>query len=348
MSKSRDAFRTISEVADWLDTQAHVLRFWESKFSQVKPVKRAGGRRYYRPQDMMLLGGIKKLLHDDGMTIKGAQQLLREKGVKHVSSLSQPIDDDGTIEVAAMPLDTPQNQAAPQIPAEPSEPEVIDAPVTEQPDDALPSDDIPDIADTSEIISDDVDLPTPAINITTPTSPEPEAAIADNDAKDDDTTPPAVEAQKPIISDLFTSVDDAPVPDTSEADAEAAEDIKPAHLGEEENSEDEGQAPVVDPSPTLENVDEEDVAIGPSEVIEPAVVDETELAEQGPSVAADQDEPEESGTDRPADQLEFSRIDFLSKLCTAQKIPLEHRARAAHLVTRLATLRAEFDQSDRG
>lgn len=88
MAKSADAFRTISEVAEWLDTPAHVLRFWESKFSQVKPVKRAGGRRYYRPQDMMLLGGIKKLLHDDGMTIKSVQRLLRQEGVKHVSALS--------------------------------------------------------------------------------------------------------------------------------------------------------------------------------------------------------------------------------------------------------------------
>ena len=92
MGKSPDAFRTISEVADWLDTQAHVLRFWESKFTQVKPVKRAGGRRYYRPADMLLLGGIKKLLHDDGMTIKGAQKLLREKGTKYVSGLSQPLE----------------------------------------------------------------------------------------------------------------------------------------------------------------------------------------------------------------------------------------------------------------
>ena len=94
MSKSKDAFRTISEVADWLETPAHVLRFWESKFTQVKPVKRAGGRRYYRPSDMQLLGGIKKLLHDDGLTIKGAQKLLREHGVKHVTELSQPLEDD--------------------------------------------------------------------------------------------------------------------------------------------------------------------------------------------------------------------------------------------------------------
>ena len=91
MGKSPDAFRTITEVAEWLDTPAHVLRFWESRFSQIKPVKRAGGRRYYRPTDMLLLGGIKKLLHDDGTTIKGAQKLLREKGIKHVQALSQPV-----------------------------------------------------------------------------------------------------------------------------------------------------------------------------------------------------------------------------------------------------------------
>ncbi|WP_170329050.1 MerR family transcriptional regulator [Ruegeria arenilitoris] len=93
MSKSPDAFRTISEVADWLGVQAHVLRFWESRFSQVKPVKRAGGRRYYRPNDMRLLGGIKKLLHEDGITIKGVQRILREQGVAHVAALSQGLDE---------------------------------------------------------------------------------------------------------------------------------------------------------------------------------------------------------------------------------------------------------------
>ena len=93
MAKSPDAFRTISEVADWLGIQAHVLRFWESKFSQVKPVKRAGGRRYYRPNDMLLLGGIKQLLHEDGLTIKGVQKLLREEGISHVASLSPPLDE---------------------------------------------------------------------------------------------------------------------------------------------------------------------------------------------------------------------------------------------------------------
>lgn len=87
MDKSPDAFRTISEVSDWLQTPAHVLRFWESRFTQLKPVKRAGGRRYYRPGDMALLGGIKKLLHDDGLTIRGVQKLLREHGVRYVAAL---------------------------------------------------------------------------------------------------------------------------------------------------------------------------------------------------------------------------------------------------------------------
>lgn len=81
-SKSGDAFRTISEVSASLDIPQHVLRFWETKFSQVKPMKRAGGRRYYRPGDIVLLGAIRSLLYDDGYTIRGVQKILREKGVR--------------------------------------------------------------------------------------------------------------------------------------------------------------------------------------------------------------------------------------------------------------------------
>lgn len=88
MDKSPDAFRTISEVADMLDIPAHVLRFWETRFPQIRPVKRAGGRRYYRPNDIALLTGIKRLLHDDGLTIRGVQKMLREQGVRHVSGLA--------------------------------------------------------------------------------------------------------------------------------------------------------------------------------------------------------------------------------------------------------------------
>jgi DNA-binding transcriptional MerR regulator len=80
--KSRKAFRTISEVAAALDVPQHVLRFWETKFSQVKPMKRGGNRRYYRPEDLQLLSAIRHFLYTDGYTIKGVQKLLREKGAK--------------------------------------------------------------------------------------------------------------------------------------------------------------------------------------------------------------------------------------------------------------------------
>ena len=82
--KSPDAFRTISEVSELLDLPQHVLRFWETRFTQVKPMKRGGGRRLYRPDHIALLRGIKALLYDDGLTIKGVQKMLREKGAKTV------------------------------------------------------------------------------------------------------------------------------------------------------------------------------------------------------------------------------------------------------------------------
>ncbi len=88
MDKSPEAFRTISEVAEALETPAHVLRFWESRFPQIRPVKRAGGRRYYRPADVALIAGIKHLLHSEGLTIRGVQKILREQGVRHVASLA--------------------------------------------------------------------------------------------------------------------------------------------------------------------------------------------------------------------------------------------------------------------
>ena len=114
MTKSADAFRTISEVADWLGVQTHVLRFWESKFTQVKPVKRAGGRRYYRPADMLILGGIQKLLYEDGLTIKGVQKVLREKGMAHVSALSSAVDGSESDLPLAMTENVETIEAKPQ------------------------------------------------------------------------------------------------------------------------------------------------------------------------------------------------------------------------------------------
>ena len=82
MEKSSDAFRTISEVADDLALPQHVLRFWETRFPHIRPLKRAGGRRYYRPADVILLRAIRQLLYDDGYTIKGVQRLLKEQGAR--------------------------------------------------------------------------------------------------------------------------------------------------------------------------------------------------------------------------------------------------------------------------
>jgi DNA-binding transcriptional MerR regulator len=88
LDKAPDAFRTISEVAQELDIPQHVLRFWETRFSQIKPMKRSGGRRYYRPDDVDLLKGIRRLLYGEGYTIRGVQRILKEHGIKSVQGLA--------------------------------------------------------------------------------------------------------------------------------------------------------------------------------------------------------------------------------------------------------------------
>ena len=89
MDKSPDAFRTISEAADELDLPQHVLRFWETRFSNIKPLKRGGGRRYYRPEDVLLLRGIRHLLYDQGFTIKGVQRILKDQGIRYVIGIGE-------------------------------------------------------------------------------------------------------------------------------------------------------------------------------------------------------------------------------------------------------------------
>ncbi len=214
MPKSRDAFRTISEVADWLETPAHVLRFWESKFTQVKPVKRAGGRRYYRPSDMELLGGIKKLLHDDGMTIKGVQKVLREQGVRHVAALSLQEAD---------PQDPPQGDL------------IEDAPYAEVPLDETPGSVIhypsrPDAGRTAEA------------------APEPAEAIAPDQEPDDAPTetpvmPDAEEVDPeptagPVMADSISKPEDQvpeaadPEPEQIAAEGQAEEPVEGLHSAE--------------------------------------------------------------------------------------------------------------------
>lgn len=106
-NKSPDAFRTISEVADDLDIPQHVLRFWETRFSQIKPLKRGGGRRYYRPDDVALLKGIRRLLYGEGYTIKGLQRILKEQGPRHVQAIGRGA------EILGSPSTQPAAQPAP-------------------------------------------------------------------------------------------------------------------------------------------------------------------------------------------------------------------------------------------
>lgn len=203
-AKSPEAFRTISEVSAWLDTPAHVLRFWESRFSQVKPVKRAGGRRYYRPADMRLLGGIKRLLHEDGLTIRGVQKILREEGVKFVADLSPPLDDEDVIEGVAMEVeivsDLPEEAPSNVIPMEPEaqsapapetamlpglEPEVT-APEAEEP----PAEPTPPEPESSEAEVPMFHHEAPAEPpVSSPPAPEPEPRIPERASE-----PPTVEA----------------------------------------------------------------------------------------------------------------------------------------------------------
>jgi DNA-binding transcriptional MerR regulator len=117
LDKAPDAFRTISEVADDLDVPQHVLRFWETRFSQIKPMKRGGGRRYYRPDDVDLLRGIRHLLYGEGYTIRGVQRILKENGIRFVQSVWQ----EGAAQPMRRPAEDEDHEAVGDVPAENSE-----------------------------------------------------------------------------------------------------------------------------------------------------------------------------------------------------------------------------------
>ncbi len=120
VEKSPDAFRTISEAAEELDVPQHVLRFWETKFTHIKPMKRAGGRRYYRPADVELLQGIRSLLYKDGYTIRGVQKILKEDGAAYVAGVGrgeiEPRKREGEMASAPPPGTA---KAAPRVSAKP-------------------------------------------------------------------------------------------------------------------------------------------------------------------------------------------------------------------------------------
>jgi DNA-binding transcriptional MerR regulator len=120
LDKAPDAFRTISEVAEELDIPQHVLRFWETRFAQIKPMKRSGGRRYYRPDDVDLLKGIRRLLYGEGYTIRGVQRILKEHGIKSVQGLADQTSavTFGAVEEAVgLSLQEPDEAEETEIPA---------------------------------------------------------------------------------------------------------------------------------------------------------------------------------------------------------------------------------------
>ncbi|MEM8803920.1 MAG: MerR family transcriptional regulator [Pseudomonadota bacterium] len=203
--KSRDAFRTISEVADWLEVPTHVLRFWESRFSQIKPVKRAGGRRYYRPSDMRIIGGVKVLLHDQGMTIRGVQKMFREEGLKHVSSFSPGLYGE-PVEEAPLTAEALERAARPAPPAskthDASPDPIEDAQTPEEAEEIAEAP--PMFQRASSRIIEPVAAPEEPANGTV----EPDEVVADNQA-DDETQPdlplipptPDVPAEDPADDD---------------------------------------------------------------------------------------------------------------------------------------------------
>jgi DNA-binding transcriptional MerR regulator len=197
MGKSADAFKTISEVSDLLDTPTHVLRFWESKFSQIKPVKRAGGRRYYRPGDVALLGGIRHLLHGDGMTIRSVQQLLRDEGVPHVSAFYDPDSGDARESDTARPDTQAAQDPAPSASITPFPSAASTAPV-------VASDVQPSLFDSG---GEEAPM---ALDVEP--EPEPERQVHSLQIK------PASERAKPVLPETSPSPDSttgpAPAPDT--------------------------------------------------------------------------------------------------------------------------------------
>jgi len=248
MQKSPDAFRTISEVAAWLETPAHVLRFWESRFPDLKPVQRAGGRRYYRPQDMLLLGGIKHLLHTEGHTIKSVQDRIKADGTEAVAAFSPPLgpppprpaEDDAAAD----------GPGAPAIRAEPHELVGADgggaadapAPIIPARDDPAPSPAGDDDAPPIGFFFDDSDDAAPAavqsgtfaqpLAPDAPAAPPPAAPAAPEALPETPPPGPRLGTLPPMPDD---PADDAPghappLPLTARLRALRAADIPPAHV----------------------------------------------------------------------------------------------------------------------
>ncbi|WP_299369974.1 MerR family transcriptional regulator [uncultured Tateyamaria sp.] len=365
MTKSADAFRTISEVADWLGVQTHVLRFWESKFTQVKPVKRAGGRRYYRPADMLLLGGIRKLLHEDGLTIKGVQKILREEGMAHVADMSPPLDDESEAQLDRDLVSRIDETNATVAPVHPSPTQATPKPIEvlgETP--AVPSADVRQERAPVNLTDDQTAQP-PKTEPTQADLPSfltsPMAPASQDETPADNTPPPPaapVELASPEPDEIETIAARAPepvpdpTPDAPQSEPDPAEAVEANHPAEpaEIMSED-AQDPVL---PSFLRPEEPQVSTPAPDAVK-------EDAPTLPSFLQDAPPAEEptAPTDTPLAQDPASELpSFMSK----EPAPEEPRARVvdvpddpdpAHLdvvpsaltrVSRLTRLRA--DQRD--
>lgn len=204
MDKSPEAFRTISEVATWLQTPAHVLRFWESRFPEIAPVKRAGGRRYYRPEDMRLLGGIKRLLHDEGESIKAVQDRLKSDGIDAIAALAPELDLGPAEPTEPAPAEV---QAQDMLDLRPPEPEV-------PPGDAEPP-------ETPEPVEEDAEV---AADATADPAPEPPESTEEPATEDPVEPVPEPQMAEPAAVDLAAAGPEAEPAMTAQADPPALDE----------------------------------------------------------------------------------------------------------------------------
>jgi DNA-binding transcriptional MerR regulator len=328
MSKSPDAFRTISEVADWLGIQAHVLRFWESKFTQIKPIKRAGGRRYYRPADMLLLGGIKRMLHEDGLTIKGVQKVLREEGMNYVAALSAPLDELGHSDETEDASDTVDMAT---LAVEPVKPESVVLPF----ESARPTETAPEAA-PQETPPEKNALPQDAAPVAKPETPATDTPPDSEPVRAPDTSESEVKnTEQPVEKEPLNTGS------ATETKLDAASDIAP-------------QAPAdVSPAPAAVTPEPAQAAATSSPTTEAPPAEETPASVE-PSTLPEQSEPDVPSSATPAPSAPKPRIvdvvipsesdipavaGTLSSILNIRKVSPAAAANIAPVLSRLTALR---------
>ncbi|PTV97121.1 MerR-like DNA binding protein [Rhodobacter aestuarii] len=363
MTKSAEAFRTISEVSELLDTPTHVLRFWETKFSQIKPVKRAGGRRYYRPNDVALIAGIKHMLQVDGLAIKEAQATLRKRGVKAVTAHGHELVDG-----AAAPEETVTETAADNTAAIETVAEAVAAPLQEGAEEA-PFEGL----ETLENSPEENTAPAQETASVAPETPEDQEldqlqaapeSLALDDGAETTAEAAAFDAAADTIPEAATEPDiavlDAPAPFEAPAEAFApaqapdADDTLEAPVenlfveAEESPFAPQDVTPEAEESLAAEHEDEapslpeEDVEDAASEVSE--IEDSAPFDAQTPPVTTDEAEvlPPQDASEPEADAPELSPEEAQA-IAEAQAALEMARAEAAAVRAELKRLRAEAE-----